>query len=316
MKNNFLFVAIAAAMMACLSGCESSIPEVDVFDLANGMVDGVFEKVETRSKTTFEDMCLNVTEWTLDTANHQIACMVYRYGNGVGETHEPVNYSYAKGAMNADGLGIHYTFTPVAGGEAIDVLYWGNALIVGKDTIGEASAPSINMNKIAEKFPNHAWKYEKTDYQILYDTIQRVDTIISSVKRPDPVTGKPTVVKDTTYKNVTVINADTIGVLYHEIQTYEFVRDELTLANNCHHTQLIETFKMNEEQTAMVVDKEPQTVDKNYAWALSSMISATRFVITLQDGATSKNLNLSAFDLTKGTLVLGGTINFVLDDID
>lgn len=316
MKNNFLFVAIVAAMIACLPGCKSSIPEVDVFDLSNGMVNGVFEKVETRSKTTFEDMCLNVTEWTLDTAKQQIACTVYRYGNGVSEAKEPVNYYYAKGAMNADGLGVHYTFTPVAGGEAIDVLYWGNALIIGKDTIGDAAAPSINMNKIAEKFPNHAWKYEKTDYQILYDTIQKIDTVITSVRRPDPITGKPVFVKDTTIDTVSVVLSDTIGVLYHEVQTYKFVRNASTMTNDCHYTQLVENFKMNEDKTDMIPDGEPSTVEKDYVWALSSMTSATRFVITLKEGETLKNLNLSGFDVAKGTLVVGGTTNFVLDDKD
>lgn len=316
MKNNFLFVAIVAAMIACLPGCKSSIPEVDVFDLSNGMVNGAFENVETRSKTAFDDMCLNVTEWTLDTAKQQIACKVYRYGNGVNETIDPVNYYYAKGAVNADGLGVHYTFTPVAGGEAIDVLYWGNALIIDKDTIADAKAPSINMNKIAENFPNHAWKYEQTDYHILYDTIQTIDTIITTVRRPDPVTGKPVTVKDTTYKEVTIINEDTIGVLYHEIQTYNFARNATTLANDCHYTQLVEKFKANEDNTAMIPDGDPVNVETNYAWALSSITSASRFVITLKDGEEFKALNLSGFDLTKGTLVVGGTLNFVLDDKD
>ena len=277
-------------------------------ELAGQMASTSFEKTVTRSKTVTDGLTMQIVEWTIvDAEKHQIAPFGYVFGDGVAEEWPSVVYNYEQGEINADGLGVHYTFTPLGSGEALNVLYWGNSLIIKNDTISDATAPIANLKKIAADLSNTKWHFESREFYILYDTIEKNDTIIKPVKRPDPVTGKPIVVMDTTIKVVKEYLQDTLGATLTTKSDYAILRDASTLANTLTITTYEEKKKVNEAGDALVADGEPTTVTTTYHWGIASMTSAKRFVLNIKDDKTGEitQLRLSGFDKGKGLLTIG-----------
>ena len=277
-------------------------------ELAGQMASTSFEKTVTRSKTVTDGLSMQIVEWTIvDAEKHQIAPFGYVFGDGVAEEWPSVVYNYEQGNINEDGLGVHYTFTPLGQGETLNVLYWGNSLIIRGDTISNASAPIANLKKIEADLSNTKWHFESRDYYILYDTIVRNDTVIKPVKRPDPVTGKPTVVMDTTIKVVKEYLQDTLGATSLIMSDYAILRDPSSKANTLTITKYEEKKKVNDAGDALVADGEPTTVTTTYHWGIASMTSAKRFVLNIKDDKTGEmsQLRLSGFDKAKGVLTIG-----------
>ena len=286
-------------------------------ELAGQMASTSFEKTVTRSKTTTDGLTMQIVEWTIiDAEKQQIAPSGYVFGDGVSEEWPSVVYNYQQGELNADGLGVHYTFTPLGSGEALNVLYWGNSLIIKNDTISNASAPIANLKKIATDLSNTKWHFESREFYILYDTIERTDTIIKPVKRPDPVTGKPIVVMDTTIKVVKEYLEDTLGATLTVKSDYAIIRDANTLANTLTITKYEEKKKVNEAGDALVADGEPTTVTTTYHWGVASMTSAKRFVLNIKDDKTGEmsQLRLSGFDKGKGLLTIGNDEHKIVNE--
>ena len=135
MKTKVFLTAILSVSLACLVGC-SQQEDVNVNELAGQMASTSFEKTVTRSKTVTDGLTMQIVEWTIvDAEKHQIAPFGYVFGDGVAEEWPSVVYNYEQGNINEDGLGVHYTFTPLGQGETLNVLYWGNSLIIKGDTI-------------------------------------------------------------------------------------------------------------------------------------------------------------------------------------
>ena len=277
-------------------------------ELAGQMASTSFEKTVTRSKTVTDGLTMQIVEWTIvDAEKHQIAPFGYVFGDGVAEEWPSVVYNYEQGEINEDGLGVHYTFTPLGQGETLNVLYWGNSLIIKGDTISNASAPIANLKKIAADLSNTKWHFESRDYYILYDTLEKTDTIIKPVKRPDPVTGKPIIVMDTTIKVVKESLQDTLGATSLIMSDYAILRDPSSKANTLTITKYEEKKKVNDAGDALVADGEPTTITTTYHWGVASMTSAKRFVLNIKDDKTGEmsQLRLSGFDKGKGLLTIG-----------
>ena len=316
MKTKVFLTAILSVSLACLVGC-SQQEDVNVNELAGQMASTSFEKTVTRSKTVTDGLSIQVVEWTIvDAEKHQIAPFGYVFGDGVAEEWPSVVYNYEQGEINEDGLGVHYTFTPLGQGETLNVLYWGNSLIIKGDTISNASAPIANLKKIAADLSNTKWHFESRDYYILYDTLEKTDTIIKPVKRPDPVTGKPTVVMDTTIKVVKEYLQDTLGATSLIMSDYAILRDPSSKANTLTITKYEEKKKVNEAGDALVADGEPTTVTTTYHWGIASMTSAKRFVLNIKDDKTGEmsQLRLSGFDKAKGVLTIGNDEHKIVNE--
>ena len=316
MKTKVFLTAILSVSLACLVGC-SQQEDVNVNELAGQMASTSFEKTVTRSKTVTDGLSIQVVEWTIvDAEKHQIAPFGYVFGDGVAEEWPSVVYNYEQGEINEDGLGVHYTFTPLGQGEVLNVLYWGNSLIIKGDTISNASAPIANLKKIVADLPNTKWHFEKSEYYILYDTLEKTDTIIKPVKRPDPVTGKPTVVMDTTIKVVKEYLQDTLGATSLIMSDYAILRDPSSKANTLTITKYEEKKKVNEAGDALVADGEPTTVTTTYHWGIASMTSAKRFVLNIKDDKTGEmsQLRLSGFDKAKGVLTIGNDEHKIVNE--
>ena len=316
MKTKVFLTAILSVSLACLVGC-SQQEDVNVNELAGQMASTSFEKTVTRSKTVTDGLSIQVVEWTIvDAEKHQIAPFGYVFGDGVAEEWPSVVYNYEQGNINEDGLGVHYTFTPLGQGETLNVLYWGNSLIIKGDTISNASAPIANLKKIVADLPNTKWHFEKSEYYILYDPLEKTDTIIKPVKRPDPVTGKPTVVMDTTIKVVKEYLQDTLGATSLIMSDYAILRDPSSKANTLTITKYEEKKKVNDAGDALVADGEPTTVTTTYHWGVASMTSAKRFVLNIKDDKTGEmsQLRLSGFDKGKGLLTIGNDEHKIVNE--
>ena len=286
-------------------------------ELAGQMASTSFEKTVTRSKTVTDGLSIQVVEWTIvDAEKHQIAPFGYKFGDGIAEEWPSVVYNYEQGEINEDGLGVHYTFTPLGQGEVLNVLYWGNSLIIKGDTISNASAPIANLKKIVADLPNTKWHFEKSEYYILYDTLEKTDTIIKPVKRPDPVTGKPIIVMDTTVKVVKEYLQDTLGATSLIMSDYAILRDPSSKANTLTITKYEEKKKVNDAGDALVADGEPTTVTTTYHWGVASMTSAKRFVLNIKDDKTGEmsQLRLSGFDKAKGVLTIGNDEHKIVNE--
>ena len=316
MKTKVFLTAILSVSLACLVGC-SQQEDVNVNELAGQMASTSFEKTVTRSKTVTDGLTMQIVEWTIvDAEKHQIAPFGYVFGDGVAEEWPSVVYNYEQGDINEDGLGVHYAFTPLGQGEALNVLYWGNSLIIKGDTISNASAPIANLKKIVADLPNTKWHFEKSEYYILYDTLEKTDTIIKPVKRPDPVTGKPIVVMDTTIKVVKEYLQDTLGATSLIMSDYAILRDPSSKANTLTITKYEEKKKVNDTGDALVADGEPTTVTTTYHWGIASMTSAKRFVLNIKDDKTGEisQLRLSGFDKAKGVLTIGNDEHKIVNE--
>ncbi len=316
MKTKVFLTAILPVSLACLVGC-SQQEDVNVNELAGQMASTSFEKTVTRSKTVTDGLTMQIVEWTIvDAEKHQIAPFGYVFGDGVAEEWPSVVYNYEQGDINEDGLGVHYTFTPLGQGEALNVLYWGNSLIIKNDTISNASAPIANLKKIVADLPNTKWHFEKSEYYILYDTLEKTDTIIKPVKRPDPVTGKPIIVMDTTVKVVKEYLQDTLGATSLIMSDYAILRDPSSKANTLTITKYEEKKKVNDAGDALVADGEPTTVTTTYHWGVASMTSAKRFVLNIKDDKTGEmsQLRLSGFDKGKGLLTIGNDEHKIVNE--
>ena len=306
MKTKHFLTAIFAASLVLLVGCNTQ-ENVNVEDLAEQLGASSFEKTVTRSKTVVDGLSMQIVEWTIvDAEKHQIAPFGFVFGDGVQEEWPAVVYNYEQGELAEDGLGIEYKFTPLGTGEALNVLYWGNALIIHTDTIADASAPIANLKKIAESFSNSDWDFVDKELCILFDTISYIDTVITVVRRPDPVTGKPVFVNDTTIEKVTKVLADTIGNLRVTNKSYFFSRDAESFENKAIATFSETTFKLNEEKRTLEQDTHTEYV-KHYHWGISSITSAKRFVVDVVDDETKEKgqLRMSAFDAAKGVITIG-----------
>ena len=316
MKTKVFLTAILSVSLACLVGC-SQQEDVNVNELAGQMASTSFEKTVTRSKTVTDGLSMQIVEWTIvDAEKHQIAPFGYVFGDGVAEEWPSVVYNYEQGDINEDGLGVHYTFTPLGQGETLNVLYWGNSLIIKGDTISNASAPIANLKKIVADLPNTKWHCEKSEYYILYDTLEKTDTIIKPVKRPDPVTGKPIIVMDTTIKVVKEYLQDTLGATSLIMSDYAILRDPSSKANTLTITKYEEKKKVNDAGDALVADGKPTTVTTTYHWGVASMTSAKRFVLNIKDDKTGEmsQLRLSGFDKAKGVLTIGNDEHKIVNE--
>lgn len=302
MRNKFVAAGLFCSAILFLGSCHSQ-NDVSMEELAQDLTPLAFEKTETRSTTTVDGLSMTIVEWTIDAEKKQIAPSGFTYGDGV-ETDMPSQFfTYEQGDLREGGLGMNYIFTPVGGGESLPVIFWGNALIIKGDTIGDASAPIANLKKIGSTFPNTAWEFYEDEYAILYDTIQQVDTVITSVKRPDPVTGKPIVVKDTTYKTVTTILADTLGKTLERSIFYSFSRDAQTKVNTGMRTEHTIVREVNADKTGVEL-KSDDTTEQTFHWGVASMTSATRFVLNIKndDAQEIESLSVAKLDVNKGTV--------------
>lgn len=306
MKTKVFLTAIFTASLVALTGCGKQ-ENVNVEDLANQLTGSSFEATTTRSKTVVDGLTIQVVEWTIvDAEKHQIAPFGYVFGNGVTEEWPSVVYNYEQGQLSEDGLGMHYTFTPLGSGEALNVLYWGNSLIINGDTIADSSAPIANLKKIVENLSNTSWSFAARELCIFSDTLHYIDTTINAVRRPDPITGKPTIVYDTIIAPKTKVVLDTIGATYEGTKFYAIQRDEKTLETTLTETIEETTYAVNEADRTLVLDKKVAETNE-YHWGIASITSAKRFVLNVQNVKTGemKQLRMSAFDKAKGKLTIG-----------
>lgn len=299
-SRSYIFSATFVAALLGLIGC-SQITPVDVADVAKDLAPGSFAGTETRSKTVVDGLTMTVDEWTIsDAAASKIEYTQYAFGNGVQKEIAPVAYTYAAGQMAAGNLGINYVFTPLKdGAEPLDVLFWGNALIIKGDTVGDGAAPIVNLKKIDEAFSNTKWLLDEQEYHILYDTLQYEQR--DTVKHVGVVDGKKQWIIDTIIvKTVSEINADTIGLKYHHTCNYAFLRDGATAENSGSRAETFEWYDMNEEKDDVKLVKD-SVAGSNFHWGIDQIVSASRFALNLQDNDTKevKRISLSGLDVTK-----------------
>lgn len=319
-SRSYIFSATFVAALLGLIGC-SQITPVDVADVAKDLAPGSFAGTETRSKTVVDGLTMTVDEWTItDAAASKIEHTQYAFGNGVQKEIAPVAYTYAAGQMAAGNLGINYVFTPLQeGAEPLDVLFWGNALVIKGDTIGDGAAPIVNLKKIADEFSNHVWNYEKIQYFVEYDTIhvERYDTVKhvegSGPNRHWVIDSVMVTIKDS-------IAADTLDKehpMYYLNSTYVINHDKDSHASVATLTEKYVWYEVNEDKTAMVFKKD-SLVDVKYHWGINQIVSAARFSLNMQNDETGevKRLSLSGLDLTKNHVVTIGSnvYNMVRDE--
>lgn len=300
MKKSFLFCAFAAALLG-LNGCKSSIPEVNVADVAKDLTPSSFAGTETRSKTVVDGLTISVDEWTIvDKEKSTIEHTFYSFGNKTAVDKAPVAYTYSLGEVAEGNLGVNYLFTPITeGAEPLNVLYWGNSLIFGKDSVTDSSAPIANLKKIDAAFSNTKWVLNEIDYHILYDTLKIEER--DTVKHVAVIDGKKQWVIDTIIvKSITKIDADTIGYKSIHTTNYAFLRNESSYENTGTRAQSFEWYSLNADSTDVVLDKDSSAL-KNFHWGFNSVTSATRFALNIEDDETKEmtRIGCSALDVTK-----------------
>lgn len=314
MKKSFLFGSVVAALMS-LAGCQSPIPDVSVADVAKDLAPGSFAGTVTRSRTVVDGLTITVDEWTItDAEKATIAHTAYSFGDKAHSELSPVSYTFEMQSLVEGNLGCTYSFIPQAdGGEALSVLYWGNSLIIGKDTISGASAPIANLKKIEANFPNHAWETEETEYFINYDTTEVIKR--DTIKHVEVIDGKRQWVIDKINVDTLLdITSDTIAPKNVHFYQFAFWRDNTTYENTGMRLERIFHYALNEAGDAIDPAKtEIETIyDMNFHWGLAQITSATRFALYLQDDATGEitRVSLSGLDVEKKNVVNISNIDY------
>lgn len=340
MKNKFFLGALLAA---CLAGCQNSIPEVDVRDLANQMAPEKFEATPLRTRMVVADSRMTIDEWRIidvETKKIQHTCRVW--GDGVDSTSVPAVYTYAPAGLAADNNGMNFVFTGVNVEEVLDVLYWGNGILVNGDTILNTTDDIESVNTLAASFPNNTWAYVGNLDSVFTDVVVW-DTVYSkNVKYWDEALNRYMLRKDTivekkehTFVSKLPLTIDSVWVTYasapekneltfvginyaykHTNVVREEVKDTIVtkVPKDSVHVNGLDTI-IRTKSIVYSSDAMPEIKNVEYKdnWYFSSFTSTTRFKVQRDGESTDDMVNeflaplmsISGYNLSKGTITIG-----------
>lgn len=343
MKSKFLIVAIVAAMIACLPGCKSSIPEMDVLDLANKMTPEHFEGSPLRTRTVVKDARMTIHEWRItDVEAKKIQHVCRVWGDGADSISPVAEYTYAQVGLAEGNNGMNYVFTGVNVNEVLDVLFWGGGIVVKGDTILNTTDDIESLNTLLASFPNNTWRYFGGLDTIFRDTIVWDTVYFKNVKYYDEALQRWMLRKDTVvekkehlFVNTLPVSFDSVLVTYaSEPEKNELIfkgMNRFYVHNNVVREAKwdttivkvpVDTIHVNGLDTIVraksivyTSDAQPVVTNVNYTdnWYFNTFTSKARFTL-LRDGESSDELvnkflspmmRISGYDQEKGKITIG-----------
>ena len=314
MKNKlFLSLLFSLTLGLVLVACK---PEVEVFESSKKVANATLIGTDSvRSGGVVSGTNIKVVEYKFLPENKAVRT-VSTVGDGVFEAPVSMNFSYEMEYTN-DYVGLNITFTPEdAEGEPFVVYFNENVLVEnGTDTLSETMAKLANLEKIMTDLPNTAWSFADSTLWIDTTKMDSVKMTVISSRQPDPVTGKPVIVRDTTYDTISYELYDTIGTMMYTKIEFSINRDNNTFANTGHYYYEYSVYDRDS------VKNESVSILKDYEarWGLYSITTARRFGVRMisEDKTQQDDLAISMYTAKTdsegkpiGTLILGGQNSF------
>ena len=308
MKNK-LFISLLFTLIigSLLVSCK---PEVEVFESSKKIANATLIGTDSvRSGGVVSGASIKVVEYKF-LPDYKAIRTESTFGDGVYEAPKSMNLSYVM-EFAENNVGLNITFTPENVEVAPFVVYFNENVMIenGTDTLSETMTKLANLEKIMADLPNTTWYFK--DSTLWIDTT-KVDTIImkiTSSRVPGP-NGKPMIVKDTTYDTLQYELYDTIGTMIYDKVEFIINRDVKTLANTGHY------YYEHSEYTKDSVLVKEKSILKDYdaRWGLYSITTARRFGLRMmaEDNKQQDDLAISLYNLSAGTLKVGGTTEFKL----
>ena len=308
MKNK-LFISLLFTLIigSLLVSCK---PEVEVFESSKKIANATLIGTDSvRSGGVVSGASIKVVEYKF-LPDYKAVRTESTFGDGVYEAPTSMNLSYAM-EYAENNVGLNITFTPEDAEIAPFIVHFNENVMIenGTDTLSETMAKLANLEKIMADLPNTTWYFK--DSTLWIDTT-KVDTIImkiTSSRVPGP-NGRPMIVKDTTYDTLQYELYDTIGTMIYDKVEFIINRDAKTLANTGHY------YYEHSEYTKDSVLVKEKSILKDYdaRWGLYSITTARRFGLRMmaEDNKQQDDLAISLYNLSAGTLKVGGTTEFKL----
>lgn len=307
MMKNKLFVSLLFALTLgfVLVSCK---PEVEVFESSKKIANATLIGTDSiRAGGVVDGAKFTVVEYKF-LPNNKAIRTESTFGDGVYEAPSAMNLSYTM-EYAKDYVGLNITFTP-EDGAPFDVYFNENVLIEnGTDTLSETVAQLANLEKIKNDLPNTTWYFKDSTLWIDTTVVDTIKMTITSSRVPGP-NGRPIIVKDTTYDTLQYELYDTLGTMTYTNIEFSLNRDANTLANNGHY------YYEYSEYTKDSVKVAENSILKDYdaTWGLYSIMTARRFGVRMmsKDNKQQDDLAISLYNLSSGTLKVGGTTEFKL----
>ena len=310
MMKNKLFVSLLCSLTLGLAlvACQ---PEVETFESSEKIANATLIGTDSvRSGAIVSGTTMKVVEYKFLSENKAVRT-VSTFGDGLYEAPVSMNLSYEM-EYAKDYVGLNITFTPENAENEPFVVYFNENVIVenGTDTLPDVMAKLANLEKVMADLPNTTWSYEDSKLWIDTTKLDSVKVTITSSRIPDPVTGRPTIVKDTVYDTVQYELYDTIGTMMYTKVEFTVNRDDKTLANTGHYYYEYSMY----DRGAVKIDSLSTLKDFDARWGLYSLTTARRFGVRMvsEDKKQQEDLAISLYDLKGGTLKVGGTTEFKL----
>ena len=309
MKNK-LFISLLFTLIigSLLVSCK---PEVEVFESSKKIANATLIGTDSvRSGGVVSGASIKVVEYKF-LPDYKAVRTESTFGDGVYEAPTSMNLSYAM-EYAENNVGLNITFTPEDAEIAPFVVHFNENVMIenGTDTLSETMAKLANLEKIMADLPNTSWYFKDSTLWIDTTKLDSVKMVITSSRQPDPVTGRPIIVRDTTFDTIYYELYDTIGTMtYTEIE-FTLNRDANTLDNKGHYYYEYSQYTREAER----IDSLSTLKDYDARWGLYSITTARRFGVRMisEDKKQQDDLAISLYDLTAGTLKVGGTTEFKL----
>lgn len=309
MKNKlFLSLLFSLTLGVILVACQ---PEVEVFESSKKIANATLLGSDSvRSGGIVSGTSIKVVEYKFLPDNKAVRTES-TFGDGVYEAPVSVNLSYTM-EYAENHVGLNITFTPDNGENEPFTVYFNENVLVenGTDTLTDQVAKLANLEKIMADLPNTSWYFKDSTLWIDTTKLDSVKMVVTSSRQPDPVTGRPIIVRDTTFDTIYYELYDTIGTMtYTEIE-FTLNRDANTLDNKGHYYYEYSQYTREAER----IDSLSTLKDYDARWGLYSITTARRFGVRMisEDKKQQDDLAISLYDLTAGTLKVGGTTEFKL----
>ena len=309
MKNKlFVSLLFSLTLGLVLVACK---PEVEVFESSKKVANATLIGTDSvRSGGVVSGTNIKVVEYKFLPENKAVRTES-TFGDGVYEAPTSMNLSYVM-EYAEDYVGINITFTPENAENEPFVVYFNENVLIenGTDTLSDMMAKLANLEKIMADLPATTWTYSDSTLWIDTTKLDSVKMTIISSRQPDPVTGKPVIIKDTTYDTISYELYDTIGTMMYTKVEFTINRDANTLANTGHYFYEYSMY----DREAVKIDSLSTLKDFDARWGLYSITTARRFGVRMisEDKKQQEDLAISLYDLKGGTLKVDGTTEFKL----
>lgn len=310
MMKNKLFCSLLFTLIigSLLVSCK---PEVEVFESSKKIANATLIGTDSvRSGGVVSGASIKVVEYKF-LPDYKAVRTESTFGDGVYEAPTSMNLSYVM-EYAENNVGLNITFTPDNVEAAPFVVHFNENVMIenGTDTLSETMAKLANLEKIMADLPNTTWYFKDSTLWIDTTKLDSVKVTITSSRIPDPVTGRPTIVKDTVYDTVQYELYDTIGTMMYTKVEFTVNRDDKTLANTGHYYYEYSMY----DREAVKIDSLSTLKDFDARWGLYSLTTARRFGVRMvsEDKKQQEDLAISLYDLKGGTLKVGGTTEFKL----